>query len=64
MHSSVIGIMIIGFGLGFHTLLSNQERFAQPEKALMKTLIMFSGEFAYGDIFFSSEEGSSSAPFP
>ena len=54
-------IMILAFGLGFHVLLSNQELFSKPEYAIMKTMIMFSGEYDYSDIFFSDDGPS---PFP
>ena len=54
--------MTLAFALGFHILLSNQQLFSKPEYSLMKTMMMFSGEYDYKDIFFSDTEGA--APFP
>eukprot|EP00092_Neocalanus_flemingeri_P034661 GFUD01037707.1.p1 GENE.GFUD01037707.1~~GFUD01037707.1.p1 ORF type:complete len:1460 (+),score=369.86 GFUD01037707.1:404-4381(+) len=55
-------IFVIGFTFGFYLLLHTQGSFETISTAFMKTLIMMSGEFDYGDIFFP--DGEASAPFP
>lgn len=54
-------IFIVGFSLGFHVLLSHKSEFEDPWDALMKTLVMMSGELEYSDIFFGDE---GKVPFP
>ena len=48
-------IFVIGFALGFHLLLSYKQEFEYPWDAALKTLVMMSGEFDYGDIFFADD---------
>ena len=55
-------IFVIAFTFGFYVLLHSQGNFETISNSFMKTLIMMSGEFDYGDIFFP--EGEASAPFP
>ena len=45
-------ILLIAFAFGFHLLLKHQDQFANPWDAILKTMIMMSGEIDYGDIFF------------
>ena len=55
-------IFIFSFTFGFHVLLHSQgESFATFKDAFLKTMIMMSGEFDYGDIFFPED---SSPPYP
>ena len=55
-------IFIVSFTLGFHVLLHSQvENFNSFKDAFMKTMIMMSGEFDYGDIFFP-EDSSTAYP--
>ena len=53
-------ILVVGFSLSFHILLTHMEKFSTPGNSIMKTLIMMSGEYDYGDIFFpdSDEDGN------
>ena len=50
--SIVFIILITGFAFSFHILLSERQEFMTPADAMLKTLIMMSGEIEYGDIFF------------
>ena len=57
-------IFIIAFTCGFHQLLSVQEdSFDTFWNSFIKTMIMMSGEFDYGDIF-APESPAEPAPFP
>ena len=59
-------IFVTSFTFGFHVLLKGGGgggKFENFRDAFMKTMMMMSGEFDYGDIFFP-EEGPSTAPFP
>lgn len=47
--------LIIGFSLGFSVLHRNYESFNDPLIALLKTIVMMSGELEFEDIFFSSK---------
>ena len=47
--SYVFLILLMAFALGFHTLLSHRENFEHPHDALLKTMIMMSGEIEYGE---------------
>ena len=70
----VIIILLIGFGLSFHLLLSHRDSFANPEDALLKTLMMMSGEIEYGEMFEKDrpplgwgddyDQGPEHVPFP
>ena len=53
--SIVFIIMIIGFAFSFHILLSERQEFMSPADAMLKTLIMMSGEIEYGEIFFKDK---------
>ena len=50
--SIVFIILITGFAFSFHILLSERQEFMSPADAMLKTLIMMSGEIEYGEIFF------------
>ena len=59
-------IFVTSFTFGFHVLLKGGGgggKFDNFRDAFMKTMMMMSGEFDYGDIFFP-EDGPSTAPFP
>ena len=59
-------IFVTSFTFGFHVLLKGGGgggKFENFRDAFMKTMMMMSGEFDYGDIFFP-EDGPSTAPFP
>ena len=70
----VILILLIGFGLSFHMLLSHRDNFAEPEDALLKTMMMMSGEIEYGEMFWKDrppqgwdqdwDQGAEHVPFP
>ena len=70
----IILILLIGFGLSFHMLLSHRDNFAEPEDALLKTMMMMSGEIEYGEMFFKDkpplgwdqdwDQGPEHVPFP
>ena len=72
--SYVFIILLMAFSLGFHTLLSHRENFESSRDALLKTMIMMSGEIEYGDIFFKEkppkgwgddwDKGHETVPFP
>lgn len=47
--------LIIGFSLGFSVLHKNYDSFNNPLIALLKTIVMMSGELEFEDIFFSSK---------
>ena len=54
----ILIILVVGFALAFYILLTHMDEFSTPGNSLLKTLIMMSGEFDYGDIFFSvNDEG-------
>ena len=56
-------VFLLSFTFGFHVLLKGTGGpFENFQDAFLKTMIMMSGEFDYGDIFFP--EDASSAPFP
>ena len=58
----VFAIFIIAFTFGFYVLLySTDKPFMTLQDTFLKTLIMMSGEFDYGDIFYSGDGGP---PFP
>ena len=62
-------IFVLSFAFGFQVLLKEGGgggKFDHFKDAFMKTMIMMSGEFDYGDIFFpENEDGQpSSPPFP
>jgi transient receptor potential cation channel subfamily A protein 1 len=71
---TVILILVFGFAFGFHMLLSHQDQFETPWDAMLKTLVMMSGELDYGDFFFKDIQpqgwgdqfdlGHMSVPFP
>ena len=70
----VFVIQLIAFALGFHLLLSNNDNFSTPQHALLKTMIIWSGEFDYTDILSKDlppngfgegwDIGHETAPFP
>lgn len=47
--------LIIGFSLGFSILHKNYKSFTNPLIALLKTVIMMSGELEFEDVFFSPD---------
>ncbi|XP_076762785.1 transient receptor potential channel pyrexia [Xylocopa sonorina] len=47
--------LIIGFSLGFSVLHKNYDSFNDPLIALLKTIVMMSGELEFEDIFFSTK---------
>ncbi|KAK3103049.1 hypothetical protein FSP39_016076 [Pinctada imbricata] len=49
----VFVLFIVAFGFGFYALLQNQDPFATPWEALIKTTVMMIGEFEYETIFYS-----------
>ena len=59
----VLSIFVLAFAYGFSILLQNQDTFQSLPNSFMKTLIMMSGEFEYGDIFFPDDEYGS-VPYP
>ena len=52
----ILLIIVVGFALAFHILLTHLDEFSTPGNSMLKTLIMMSGEFDYGDIFFAEDE--------
>ena len=54
----ILLIIVVGFALAFHILLTHLDEFSTPGNSMLKTLIMMSGEFDYGDIFFAEDEES------
>ena len=70
----VFAIQLIAFFFGFHIVFSNNDNFSTPQDALLKNMIMWSGEFDYTDIFFKDlppqgfgedwDTGHQSVPFP
>ena len=58
----VFAVFVLGFTFGFYTLLgeTNISNFHSLSNTLLKTLVMMSGEYDYGDIFYGEEE----LPFP
>lgn len=57
----VLLIIVFGFAIGFHILLSHKQEFQNPGSSMLKTLVMMSGEMEYTDIF-HGEEGM--VPYP
>ena len=67
-------VLVIGFAFSFHILLSERQEFEAPADALLKTMIMMSGEIEYADIFFKDkppkawgekwDQGWETVPFP
>ena len=53
--SFVCLLFIIAFCLGFNVLLSNQPYFSSIIYAMIKTLIMTSGEMEYDNLFFDNQ---------
>ena len=61
-------------GLSFQILLSHRDNFAEPEDALLKTMMMMSGEIEFGEMFFKDrpplgwgqdwDQGPEHVPFP
>ena len=49
-------ILVVGFSLSFHILLTHMKQFSTPGHSILKTLIMMSGEYDYGDIFFPDRD--------
>nr|XP_022902304.1 transient receptor potential channel pyrexia-like [Onthophagus taurus] len=47
--------LIMAFGLSFGVLCSNYKAFKNPAYALLKTIIMMSGELEYEDVFFDED---------
>ena len=70
----VVFILVMAFAAGFYMLLSNRENFDFMGDSLLKTMIMMSGEFEYGEIFFKElppegwgndyDTGHEKVPFP
>ena len=52
----ILIILVVGFALAFHILLTHMDEFSTPGNSMLKTLIMMSGEFDYGDIFFPEND--------
>ena len=62
---TIFAIFIISFTFGFHVLLYSQgdfQEFMTFKDSFMKTMIMMSGEFDYGGIFYP--DGAPGPPFP
>ena len=53
--STVFFVLLTAFALGFYVLLSNKDNFTTPQDAMFKTMIMMTGEFDFGDIFFKEK---------
>ena len=53
--SVVVLLFIFAFSLGFFVLLSNQQYFSNLMFAIIKTLIMTSGEMEYDNLFFDNQ---------
>ena len=53
--SVVVLLFIFAFSLGFFVLLSNQQYFENLVYAIIKTLIMTSGEMEYDNLFFDNQ---------
>nr|XP_022289772.1 transient receptor potential cation channel subfamily A member 1 homolog isoform X3 [Crassostrea virginica] len=51
----VFFLFIVAFGLGFFTILQNQDAFATVWESLIKTTVMMIGEFEYTDIFYGDQ---------
>ena len=56
----IVFIFVLAFALGFHVLLKHETEFATTQDALLKTLVMMSGELEYPKIFFDYGK----VPFP
>ena len=71
---TVVFILVLAFAAGFYLLLSNRENFDRMGDSLLKTTLMMSGEFDYGEIFFKEnpplgfddewDKGHEYVPFP
>ena len=70
-----VGLLLVAaFASGFHMLLSNRENFEYLSDSMLKTVIMLTGEFDYGEIFFKEkppvgfsgdwDKGHEHVPFP
>ena len=55
----VVAFIVIGFSLGFHLLLTNQEPFS-GDTTFIKTMLMMLGEYEFGDTFLDQK----TLPFP
>ena len=53
----ILLILVVGFALSFHILLTHMDQFSTPGHSILKTLIMMSGEYDYGAIFFPEDQG-------
>ena len=53
--SVVVLLFIFAFSLGFFVLLNNQQYFSNLMFAIIKTLIMTSGEMEYDNLFFDNQ---------
>ena len=56
----IVFIFVLAFALGFHVLLKHEKVFGTTQDALLKTLVMMSGELEYPTIFFDYGK----VPFP
>merc|ERR1712226_983818 len=57
----VLFLFIVAFGMGFYTLLQNQDEFSTVVYSMIKTGVMMIGEFEYTSIFFG-EDGTAYKP--
>jgi len=57
----VFFLFIVAFGMGFYTLLQNQDEFSTVVYSMIKTGVMMIGEFEYTSIFFG-EDGTAYKP--
>ncbi|XP_048765661.1 transient receptor potential cation channel subfamily A member 1 homolog isoform X2 [Ostrea edulis] len=53
----VFFLFVVAFGLGFYTVLQNQDAFATVWESLIKTTVMMIGEFEYENIFYGEKQG-------
>lgn len=60
---AVFSIVIIAFGLSFHTLLKPVSEFALVEKSLVKVIAMVVGEFDYSSAFNAHYDKENEMPF-
>ena len=70
----VVFVVVMAFASAFYMLLSNRDNFEMFPDSLLKTMIMMSGEYDYGDIFFKDlppsgwgddwDIGHETVPFP
>ena len=54
----ILIIFILGFGLAFHMLLQNQNVYSHTFDALIRTVVMLTGEFNYEEHIYHSENDS------